>query len=281
MFERDRPAAGVAGLCQSGGGRGVCALEGRAPADRGRVPSRRLRRALGRRAASIPGATRPPDPSRGLFDFAILGSGAVGSHPAGQSAWGVHDLVGNGWEWTSTVFAPFDGFRPMASYPEYSADFFDGQHFVMKGASPATAARAACDRASATGSARTIRTSMRPSAACGRRVADERTSSAGRFVGPQCGRRTRRRTSTTSGSRSPRPSAFTCSCTRGSCRRGSCTTRWARRCSTRFVICRGTASRAPSCGCFSGTRRRLGGHSAEAAGSSSWAAATARSSRRC
>jgi formylglycine-generating enzyme required for sulfatase activity len=27
----------------------------------------------------------------------------------------------------------------MASYPEYSSDFFDGQHFVMKGASPATA----------------------------------------------------------------------------------------------------------------------------------------------
>ena len=27
----------------------------------------------------------------------------------------------------------------MASYPEYSADFFDGQHLVMKGASPATA----------------------------------------------------------------------------------------------------------------------------------------------
>ena len=61
------------------------------------------------------------------------------SHPAGRSAWGVDDLVGNGWEWTSTVFAPFPGFRPMPSYPEYSADFFDGEHFVMKGASPATA----------------------------------------------------------------------------------------------------------------------------------------------
>ena len=63
----------------------------------------------------------------------------VGSRPAGASAWGVHDLVGNGWEWTSTVFAPFPGFAPMPSYPEYSADFFDGQHYVMKGASPATA----------------------------------------------------------------------------------------------------------------------------------------------
>ena len=64
----------------------------------------------------------------------------VGSHPAGRSAWGVDDLVGNGWEWTSTTFAPFPGFRAMASYPEYSADFFDGEHMVMKGASPVTAA---------------------------------------------------------------------------------------------------------------------------------------------
>jgi ergothioneine biosynthesis protein EgtB len=80
-----------------------------------------------------------PDASRGLFDFASWNPVAVGRHPAGRSAWGVHDLMGNGWEWTCTEFAPFDGFRPMASYPEYSADFFDGQHVVMKGASPATA----------------------------------------------------------------------------------------------------------------------------------------------
>jgi len=55
-----------------------------------------------------------------------------------MSAWGVHDLIGNGWEWTATPFGPFDGFAPMASYPVYSADFFDGRHFVMKGASPVT-----------------------------------------------------------------------------------------------------------------------------------------------
>jgi ergothioneine biosynthesis protein EgtB len=87
-----------------------------------------------------PWGDAPPDRSRGHFDFASWNPVAVGRHPAGQSAWGVHDLMGNGWEWTSTEFAPFDGFRAMASYPEYSADFFDGQHYVMKGASPATAA---------------------------------------------------------------------------------------------------------------------------------------------
>jgi ergothioneine biosynthesis protein EgtB len=80
-----------------------------------------------------------PDRTRGNFDFQNWEPVPAGSRPAGASAWGIHDLVGNGWEWTSTVFAPFDGFAPMASYPEYSAEFFDGQHYVMKGASPATA----------------------------------------------------------------------------------------------------------------------------------------------
>jgi ergothioneine biosynthesis protein EgtB len=86
-----------------------------------------------------PWGDEPPDGTRhGNFDFANWDPVPVGSYPAGASAWGVHDLVGNGWEWTSTVFAPFPGFAPLPSYPEYSADFFDGQHYVMKGASPAT-----------------------------------------------------------------------------------------------------------------------------------------------
>jgi len=80
-----------------------------------------------------------PSREHGVFDFSSWDPEPAGSHPAGRSAWGVDDLVGNGWEWTSTVFAPFPGFRPLPSYPEYSADFFDGEHMVMKGASPATA----------------------------------------------------------------------------------------------------------------------------------------------
>ncbi len=80
-----------------------------------------------------------PTAEHGVFDFSSWDPKPAGSHPKGGSFWGVEDLVGNGWEWTSTVFAPFPGFQPMASYPEYSADFFDGEHFVMKGASPATA----------------------------------------------------------------------------------------------------------------------------------------------
>lgn len=75
---------------------------------------------------------------RGHFDFVSLDPMPVGASGS-ESPFGVHDLTGNGWEWTSTVFAPFDGFTRMQSYPDYSADFFDGKHFVLKGASPVTA----------------------------------------------------------------------------------------------------------------------------------------------
>jgi len=88
---------------------------------------------------SYPWGEELPDSTRGNFDFANWDPVPVGSYPEGASAWGVHDLVGNGWEWTSTPFAGFPGFTPMPSYQVYSAEFFDGGHYVLKGASPATA----------------------------------------------------------------------------------------------------------------------------------------------
>jgi formylglycine-generating enzyme required for sulfatase activity len=54
---------------------------------------------------------------------------------------GPRQLCANGWEWTSTVFAPFPGFKPFPFYLNYSEPFFDGGHYVLKGASPRTAAR--------------------------------------------------------------------------------------------------------------------------------------------
>ncbi|MCA1610092.1 MAG: SUMF1/EgtB/PvdO family nonheme iron enzyme [Acidobacteria bacterium] len=86
----------------------------------------------------FPWGSEPAGPTRGNFDFQSFEPLPVGSFPEGASGWGIHDLIGNGWEWTSTVFAGFPGFQPMASYPQYSADFFDGKHYVMKGASPVT-----------------------------------------------------------------------------------------------------------------------------------------------
>lgn len=88
---------------------------------------------------AFPWGDDEPAAAHGHFDFAEWDPAPAGSHPQGASAWGVHDLIGNGWEWTSTIFAPHPGFAAIASYPEYSADFFDGDHYVLKGASPVTA----------------------------------------------------------------------------------------------------------------------------------------------
>lgn len=85
-----------------------------------------------------PWGDETPQPLFGNFDFARFDPEPVDAHPAGVSAWHIEDLIGNGWEWTATPFAPHPGFSPMASYPQYSADFFDGKHYVMKGASPVT-----------------------------------------------------------------------------------------------------------------------------------------------
>lgn len=75
----------------------------------------------------------------GNFGFHRWCPGPVDAYPAGASGYGVKDLVSNGWEWTSTKFAPFNGFIPhIPHYPGYSSDFFDDNHYVMLGASWAT-----------------------------------------------------------------------------------------------------------------------------------------------
>jgi gamma-glutamyl hercynylcysteine S-oxide synthase len=81
-----------------------------------------------------------PDAKHGNFNFQRWDAAPVYAHPLGESAFGVRDLLGNGWEWTATPFAPFEGFEPFPFYPGYSATFFDGKHFVMKGGSQRTAA---------------------------------------------------------------------------------------------------------------------------------------------
>ena len=86
----------------------------------------------------FPWGDEAPNSRHGNFNFERLDPEPVDAHPEGNSAWGIADLIGNGWEWTSTPFAPLPGFEAMASYPQYSADFFDGKHYVMKGASPVT-----------------------------------------------------------------------------------------------------------------------------------------------
>ncbi len=88
----------------------------------------------------FPWGNESPGMEHGNFDFHRWDPTPVNAFEKSQSALGVADLLGNGWEWTSTKFEPFPGFTPSPFYPGYSADFFDGKHYVMKGGSARTAA---------------------------------------------------------------------------------------------------------------------------------------------
>src|SRR5260370_20422319 len=75
---------------------------------------------------AYPWGAEPPSLRHGNFDLLRWDPTPVGSFPGGSSELGVADLVGNGWEWTRTLFAPFPGFEPFSFYLGYSANFFDG-----------------------------------------------------------------------------------------------------------------------------------------------------------
>ena len=79
-----------------------------------------------------------PDPVRDNFSYHRWDPIPVDADPS-VNVPAPAQMIGNGWEWTRDPFAPFEGFAPHPLYPGYSADFFDGQHYVMKGASPRTA----------------------------------------------------------------------------------------------------------------------------------------------
>ena len=66
----------------------------------------------------------------------------VGSYPAGASALGIHQLIGDVWEWTSSTLAPYPGFQ-VFPYDEYSKVFFGSDYQVLRGGSFGTD-RAAC-----------------------------------------------------------------------------------------------------------------------------------------
>jgi formylglycine-generating enzyme required for sulfatase activity len=86
-----------------------------------------------------PWGNQSPNGVHGNFNFVRWDPLPVTALPLGDSDFGVSQLVGNGWEWTSTVFSPFEGFELIPTYPGYSSRFFDQDHYVLKGGGPLTA----------------------------------------------------------------------------------------------------------------------------------------------
>jgi iron(II)-dependent oxidoreductase len=87
----------------------------------------------------FPWGAAEPTPALANLGGQALRPAPVGAYPAGASAYGVEQLMGDVWEWTSSSFRPWPGFTPML-YADYSAPFFDGDYRVLRGGSWAVGA---------------------------------------------------------------------------------------------------------------------------------------------
>jgi iron(II)-dependent oxidoreductase len=79
--------------------------------------------------------------SHANLDARALGCIDVAALPAGDSAFGCRQMLGNVWEWTSDTFGPYPGFAPDA-YREYSQPLF-GSTKVLRGGAWTTRSRMA------------------------------------------------------------------------------------------------------------------------------------------
>lgn len=94
------------------------------------------------RSRRFPWGDDDPTPAHANLGQRHLQPAPVGSYPAGASPLGVHQLIGDVWEWTSSGFSGYPGFAPFP-YREYSEVFFGGDYRMLRGGSFATDA-AAC-----------------------------------------------------------------------------------------------------------------------------------------
>lgn len=96
-------------------------------------------RGIAERKRLYPWGDEPPTPERANLDWRNMGCIEAHALPAGESAFGCRQMIGNTWEWTASAFVPFPGFAA-GPYKEYSAPWF-GDHKVLRGGSWATQSR--------------------------------------------------------------------------------------------------------------------------------------------
>jgi ergothioneine biosynthesis protein EgtB len=70
-----------------------------------------------------------------LFENQLWGVSPIGSFPTGQSAYGCQQMIGDVWEWTTSDYVPYPGFK--SEFDEYNDKWFVGQK-VLRGGSFAT-----------------------------------------------------------------------------------------------------------------------------------------------
>lgn len=81
-----------------------------------------------------PWGAQPPSAAHANLGAVALRPAPVGAYPAGVSHYGVEQMLGDVWEWTSSPLRPWPGFVPMI-YDRYSQPFFDGDYRVLRGGS--------------------------------------------------------------------------------------------------------------------------------------------------
>jgi iron(II)-dependent oxidoreductase len=94
------------------------------------------------RSRRFPWGDDPPAAEHANLGQRHLRPAPAGAYPMGVSPWGVHQLIGDVWEWTSTDFHGYPGFAPFP-YREYSEVFFGPEYKVLRGGSFGTD-RSAC-----------------------------------------------------------------------------------------------------------------------------------------
>ncbi|MFD6416842.1 ergothioneine biosynthesis protein EgtB [Streptomyces sp. NPDC060194] len=86
------------------------------------------------RSRRYPWGDDEPTAARANLGQRHLRPAPAGSYPEGESAYGVRQLLGDVWEWTSSDFLPYPGFA-VFPYREYSEVFFGDAHKVLRGGS--------------------------------------------------------------------------------------------------------------------------------------------------
>jgi len=94
---------------------------------------------LSGRKRRYPWGDQPPTPRHANLDSRALGTLDVRALPAGDSAFGCRQMIGNVWEWTADSFGPYPGFE-LDPYKDYSAPSFWRQK-VLRGGCWATRSR--------------------------------------------------------------------------------------------------------------------------------------------
>ncbi|MFJ6934498.1 ergothioneine biosynthesis protein EgtB [Streptomyces sp. NPDC101132] len=86
------------------------------------------------RSRRYPWGDEEPTPEHANLGQRHLRPAGAGSYPKGASPLGVRQLIGDVWEWTSSDFTGYPGFRAFP-YREYSEVFFGPAHKVLRGGS--------------------------------------------------------------------------------------------------------------------------------------------------